>query len=448
MQTTYDTFSAAGGNSLRTKCLEDGQIERVKGQQPLAQASVLSVASNLWNTIMGGGISLIALPAAAQSSGLALFPFLVILLSGLTAYVCDLLVVGCEKTGAHDYTSLIGRALGPSWMVFVDICMFLFLLGTCASLLEASITCILPIVAGSFATWSVVGTAITLGIICTASSLDAIAPLSQFAFVLVIVFICFVVYASSTTMSHTLPPVPITWWPASVMGFFNSISLLTFSFICMYNVLPIYSEMREPKRQGWLLSLPLAMVACTTFFLMAGIFPAIAHPGNGNSIIVQYATCPFGQILSFLFGVSFIVSIPLYQWIGTRAGLTLGNAIFRQIPFMRFEESALREGGERDAAGHEDWHGLPLQLGYFAFAAVTLVVTLLVDNVDFLITVTTAVSAVPVMFIVPPLAWAALLRQGHLGDSCMHGFPLACFVVALGIAVWCGCLYSLRGTNA
>jgi len=466
MQSFYNTFSPGGrsqaedspGVLVLSQTDVGGSLEEKKGQDDkgkfqgasdgegkLQGASVASVTSNLWNTTMGGGISLLALPSAAQSGGLALFPVVVILVGIVAAYSADLLVLGSLKTRATDYTSFIRAGLGRGWSHLADLLIFAYLLGVNASLAEATKSAISPVLTIPVVICALLAVLYSLVMSLTLPNMDAIAPFSQAAFFLTLAFICYMSVESANDLSQHFQSAAVHWWPSSPMGFFNAVSQVTYAWLFHFNVLPIFDEMREPKRQGWFIALPLSIFICVFCFLAAGILSALTHPTSTQTVFVQYAAPMLGKILSFGFGVGFVISMPLYQWVGTRSLFSLCSACTPAHEVGEADTESLATLSETQPASQ----GLSLKVMQYVFAALTFLFIMLVKKLDNVITLISAVSAVPMMFILPPLAWAsirnaekAVLTQ-RAEEPFLHSVPVAYAVATLGTILWMGCLYSL-----
>jgi amino acid permease len=448
MQSLYSTFLSSGqsdkpAESLLERNGDPDKSDAVKrgASGKFEGASVASVASNLWNTIMGGGISLLALPTAAQSGGLVVFPIIMIVCGITAAYSADLLVLGCSRTKATGYNLFIRASLGNRWSYICDVLLFFFLLGTCASMSEAVAGALAPIIGTtSILLCSAISVIVSLVISLILPNLDALSPISQTAFWLTVVFLIYVAVDSGLVLSELPRAAQVPYFPSSWMGFFNSVSQISYSWLCHFNVLPIYHEMREPKREGWVIAMPLAILASVSCFLLAGMFSLVTHPTSNQTVFEMYAGNAFGKLLSFCFGLAFVFTLPLYQWVGSRSGLSLASIFMAPAEGDEADTESLiaADGPETDQTDSRS-----LQVMHFVWAALTFLFIALVTNLDNVITIISAIAAVPIMFIMPPLAWAYIGRE-ETDRGIIHSVPVAYAVTAFGFVLWVGCLYSLQ----
>jgi amino acid permease len=444
MQAVYNTFSPFGrpaddkpAEALLEKSGKDGKVRQVS--QQYEGATVVSAASNLWNTILGGGISLLALPTAAQNGGLVVFPILIIVCGCFATYSADLLVLGCQRTDTMGYNSFMGASLGKWWTYIADTLQFFFLLGTNASLCEGMVTAVSPLLGNvPILICSAIAVIVSLVMSLILPHLDAMAPFSQAAFWLCLVFIFYVIVESSVELSKLTQIPHVPYWPSSVMGFFNAVSQVTYSWVLHFNVVPIYHEMREPKREGWIFALPMAITASAACFLLAGMFSLLTYPTSGASIFVQYSGSVFGKLLSFLFGLTFVFSMPLYQWVGARSALSLCSICTTTNGQAADTENLIEANG--NAAVRQK--STSLRIMHFVWAALTFLFVALVKNLDNVITMISAIAAVPIMVFLPPLAWAYIGPE-DTDRGIIHSVPFAWAMFIVGIILWVGCVYSL-----
>ena len=91
-----------------------------------ARASALSGTLNLANTLLGGGISFIALPFATKRAGSVAGVLLLIVASAAcNTFTCMLLVLSARLTGVSTYGELASQTLGHKWKHVLTAFIFL-----------------------------------------------------------------------------------------------------------------------------------------------------------------------------------------------------------------------------------------------------------------------------------------------------------------------------------
>jgi hypothetical protein len=118
--------SSDGGGSSSTS---------VQSKQPRV-ASVPGAIFNMSNSILGGGISLLALPSAVASAGPALFLVLLVGSGVATVVSAQLLAEAAEHARVTTYDGLGARALGNAGSTAVMVFIFLNNFGVCISFLQ------------------------------------------------------------------------------------------------------------------------------------------------------------------------------------------------------------------------------------------------------------------------------------------------------------------------
>jgi len=434
----YDTFTSDKGSAQLLLEAQAGDVTKENSEEG---ATAGSAFVNTWNSILAGGSGMLALPSACQLCGLYIFPIVLILLMLLNIYTADLLAVGHCKSGTHDFQAFVGHALGPRWVVIMDVLLFLFCFGGCTSILEGAVDSALPLLQGSATLYMFVGAGIAASISLMMHNLDSLAPISTFSFFLILIFVCAMVWESGTALSHSSWSAPLPLWPSSFANLFNGTSIICFAWVFQYNVIPIFTELRAPQRQTWLWSMPPAVIVCGLWFLLCGVLPTLTYPSSSLSLFAMYAHSTFGKVVSFLFCINFIIMIPLVAWVGSIALLNLVTTFC----------------GLYDTAKSSDTNSLPesgdpprylVQRAIVAFYALMVVAALCVPNLNMAISITSTMSGIPIMCVMPPLAFASVLLSPGEGESChwVHSFRLACVATIVGLLLWACCIYILFTT--
>jgi amino acid permease len=220
----------------------DSSEERKSG------ASLASGVLNLTNTLLGGGIAFIALPLAAKQLGVPLLVALVLLSMVANTFTCILLVKSAEISSKRTYFDLAATALG-AWKHAVTLFIFLNNFGVCVAFI-ATFGDVFPEImskwhAGGFLirrfNCVVVVTLALLLPMLTLTNLDALRFFSACSIVLCTFFVAIVIASSSEVHGPPAAPDPLTF-----VSFLQALSLITLSYTCHYNILPVQNELRSP----------------------------------------------------------------------------------------------------------------------------------------------------------------------------------------------------------
>jgi amino acid permease len=203
-------------------------------------ASLGSGVLNLSNTLLGGGIAFIALPEATKQVGVTLLCVLIMSSMVVNAFTCTLLIKSAEISGKATYFELAGAALGK-WSHLVTMFIFLNNLGVCVAFI-ATFGDVFPEIkwhgAAHFLSQRlncVIAVSVVLLLpMLTLKNLDSLRFLSACSIVLCLFFVSIVV-ASASEVRGTPPAAPAT----TFVSFLQALSVVTLSFTCHYNVLPI-----------------------------------------------------------------------------------------------------------------------------------------------------------------------------------------------------------------
>lgn len=252
-------------------------------------ASLGSGVLNLTNTLLGGGIAFIALPVATKQVGVLLLVAL-ILLSGLAnAFTCTLLVKSAEISNMRSYFDLSAAALGP-WRHLVTLFIFFNNFGVCIAFI-ATFGDTFPSVMrqwhGGFLVHRVdcvaVVTLVLLLPMLTLTKLDSLRILSGCSIVLCL-FFAGVVVASSAEADRSPPDAD----EISFVTFLQALSVITLSFTCHYNILPVQNELSRPA--GIRAIINISMVVSSMLFCLVGTFAFYCHPDTTGDILADFSS--------------------------------------------------------------------------------------------------------------------------------------------------------------
>ncbi|GMF12733.1 unnamed protein product [Phytophthora lilii] len=249
-------------------------------------ATAPSAIFNLVSTIIGGGI--LSLPFAFDKCGLVVaLVFMVIAASASTfsLYV----IVSCSRRGrAASYEEVVRKALGARAgrvtvvllvvLTFLTLVAYVILTKDLVGSLGARFLYNRPI---SEAEQNV------LTIVCVllvspallARSMDALRFTSIFSLVSVLVLaIAITVRAVDATFGHrdvleveAEPQVPVKLVPDSWADAAYAFPIISVSFLCHFNVLPVYRELHKPTRHRLKKIVASTMFSTWLFYILVGI---------------------------------------------------------------------------------------------------------------------------------------------------------------------------------
>lgn len=368
-------------------------------------SSASSCVFNLCNTVLGGGVSLLALPLAAKQAGLVLFVFIVAVMALLTGYTCDQLQVSSSMTGVRSFTGLSRKVLGPCWAHYQSILVMVNNFGIAIALLQAFKDVVPALVQRPAALddtvwggiWVAGATAIILVPVALVQDIGKLAPLSQFALLGVVMFWFFVICQVG---SASYPEGAAT--PATVLEAFNAASLISLSFTCHFNVLPIFDALgRQPRRYACVLWTSMALTCI--IYLPVGIIAYLVNPTTDGDILKDFSTSTAGKGFGTFLALGLVGTIPLFSLEGIHSTHGLLHCALPRL----------------ECAGH-----LVIAVVFMILAASIAVGVPLVGDV---LSMVGCLAALPMMFILPPLIYirtpAALARQSFVAGSLADGGP-------------------------
>lgn len=242
---------------------------------------------NLVKTIIGGGI--LSLPFAFDKCGLALaVVFMVVsaVASTFTLYV----IVSCSRRGsAASYEEVVRKALGQRAAVITVLLLVMLTFLT----LVAYVIFIKDLV-GSLGARYLFARALTIGeqngltVVCVAlispflfvRSMDALRFTSIFSLIAVVVLaIAITVRAVQSLDSDAAPQAfgqdaitgTVKLLPSSWKDPVYAFPIISVSFLCHFNVLPVYSELHKPTRKRLKRIVASTMFSTWVFYMIVGI---------------------------------------------------------------------------------------------------------------------------------------------------------------------------------
>ncbi|GAB9469892.1 Sodium-coupled neutral amino acid transporter [Globisporangium polare] len=253
-------------------------------------ATARSAVFNLVSTIIGGGI--LSLPYAFDKCGLVL-GFLFMVISAAASNFSLYVIVSCSRRGgATTYEEVVRKALGPkAGLVAVTLLVLLTFLTMVAYVI------LIKDLVGSLGEQFLFARAVTvveknvLTIVCIAlvspvlfaRSMDALRFTSIFSLVSVLVLAIAITIRTVHSIEAnvagsgdvpvdvvTPEPVGIKLFPSDWRDPVYAFPIISVSFLCHFNVLPVYRELHKPTRQRLKKIVSATMFSTWAFYMIVG----------------------------------------------------------------------------------------------------------------------------------------------------------------------------------
>lgn len=325
----YGTFEPPGEGSNRSSPMSiEGPTERDAGPKPDRSGSPGAII-NLTNTVLGGGISLISLPLACKRVGVLLLPAFEVASFAASAYTCHLLVVTAEKNGQNSYASL-GQRLFPGRLSLVVPCLIcLGNFGVCVALLETFADVIPPLLAFSGPGDFLVSRTMLL-VLVTAGLLVPVVLVRNITGFIVCSLLastaaaCFAAYGTISGIRSIMPggaQYPISTEDVSglhgdfpsLQDLLSGISIMTCSWPCQFNVLPIYTTLQDPTVGRMRRVIVASMGIAAVTYILFGVFAYLRHlDATTGDTLADFDDSTAGQILRVAVVAALILTFPLF----------------------------------------------------------------------------------------------------------------------------------------
>eukprot|EP00742_Colponemidia_sp_Colp-10_P003609 GILJ01003841.1.p1 GENE.GILJ01003841.1~~GILJ01003841.1.p1 ORF type:complete len:494 (-),score=72.91 GILJ01003841.1:162-1643(-) len=260
------------------------------------RASVKSSVFNLVSTILGGGV--LALPSAFSNSGMLLGVFLVLTMAIVTAYSIHLLVLSARRMEAKSYEELSVRTFGPNGASVVAVLLlFLLFMASIAyvMLMEENISPVLKYLfdwteyplGNGFKAIVMAVCVLTVFPVTMLRSMTSLRFTSAISLVAVTFLALAIVIRAVQHMVGDDTWIPVvqpeaadagSWsWIYLHQGTLNSVSVMSVSFLCHFNVLPVHNDL---KNNGTTSRRPfnarMKLVNYSTIFLVSILYIIVA----------------------------------------------------------------------------------------------------------------------------------------------------------------------------
>ncbi|KAI5613994.1 sodium-coupled neutral amino acid transporter 5 [Silurus asotus] len=265
---------------------------------------------NLSNAIMGSGI--LGLSYAMSNTGIILFLFLLICIAILSSYSIHLLLKSAGVVGIRAYEQLGKRAFGQVGKILAALVITMHNIGAMSSYLFI-VKYELPLVIQAFlglhqssGQWYLNGNYLIIFVsICiilplaTMRQLGYLGYTSGFSLTCMVFFLISVIYKKFNIPcpfedfnNHTT--VNFTMEDECEAKFFTvnqqtayTVPILAFAFVCHPEVLPIYTELRNPSKRRMQAIANVSILSMFVMYLMTAIFGYLTFYGNTETELLH-----------------------------------------------------------------------------------------------------------------------------------------------------------------
>jgi amino acid permease len=403
---------------------DDGEA----AQEGHRHASITGSIFNLSNSMLGGGISLVALPFALREAGFVGFTLVVLLSACFTQMSVQQLADAATATAADtmaagDYGTVAAAAAGSRGQHTVELFILLNNFGACIALLNTFGDVVpnelLRSAAGGVATALAQRTVLllvaTVVVLLPPSvmvrRIETLQFVSMAALGVCVLFVGFMAVVATES-----PAVPSAFWasrPASVLGFLNSLSIISFSFTCHFNVVPLMHALARPEKD-----FPTVVRASTftsaVVYWVVGVLGAAAHPDSmAGDILEDYRHHAGAVYFRTALAVVIFLSVPLFAYEGSA---TLRTLVIDRVVGQRLSAPMRR------------------MLSATVFTLGVAAVAVAVPDTGLIIGFVGAALSIPIMYVFPPL----LYLQLHAGPK----RTAAMTTLVAGATICIGCIVS------
>lgn len=281
---------------------------------------------NLLNTILGGGGGIVPLPRCVRLTGLRIAPALLISCAALSAYsACALVTTSCIVR-ARTYQGVARRTIGRNGATTVQVLIVCLTFGISVAVIDIFADVVPSLLHLSRTTTVVLAGGTVTPIVALVRRIERLAVISVAASALVAAFVCFVClhhFVSVPNEAEALPAAPTT---SAVL---EASSIVNLSFLCHFNLLPLFQSLSSQSQVKSSQSLPdaptlavrhamfgvilIATLLALLVYASVGVlgFLAFREHTSGNAF-ADYATVGrTGRALNNAIAAAQLISLPL-----------------------------------------------------------------------------------------------------------------------------------------
>lgn len=210
------------------------------------RAALAGATFNLLNTILGGGGGIVPLPRCVKLMGLRLAPLLLVLCAALSTYSACTIVAVATAVHSDTYQGIARRTIGARGALVVQVLVVSLTFGISVALF--SIFADVAMVHCSRSTAIVLAGVMVTPIVALVRRIERLAVISVVASALVVAFVGFVCAHHHSNPSQTPPMLELS--PPSWSGLLEAVSIVNLSFLCHFNLLPLFYGLRHAHDAG------------------------------------------------------------------------------------------------------------------------------------------------------------------------------------------------------
>eukprot|EP00897_Mesotaenium_endlicherianum_P003261 jgi/Mesen1/2963/ME000176S02003 len=276
-------------------------LKEEEGARPGGTASLESSVFNLSNTMIGAG--LMALPAAMKMLGLVPGTLAMVLISFLS-YASIMAMLRCTAAvGVDSYSKVVAQALGWWGKLVLNLSIvvnnwgllmvLLIIIGDvlCGTALHPGL---LPEWFGSC--WMLSDRRVVLAVVILLmcplvllEKLDSLRFASRLSVALSLVFVVTTVGLALLKIAEGKAEMPSLMGgsSASWLGIFSVLNVVNNAFICQFNIMPIYRELREPSLGSMKAVVRWSLGSTTLVYVLVGIFGVVLFGAGTQNDVLQ-----------------------------------------------------------------------------------------------------------------------------------------------------------------
>ncbi|XP_071812816.1 putative sodium-coupled neutral amino acid transporter 11 isoform X2 [Apostichopus japonicus] len=292
-------------------------IKLIEEEEPTQPTSGLTGGSvNLANSILGSGI--IGTPYAFKQAGLPLGVILLFAIAGITDYSLNILMKAAELAGSRSYQDLLQASYGLPGYYFLTCIQFAYplvamigyhvIIGDTISQVCERIFGENHVLANRYFVISV----ITLLILLPLSFYKNVTKLVKVAFLsmVLLILLCVVIIIRIGTIDIEVEPGD---WNFANINAIESVSILTFAFVCHHNAFLIFASLETPTQTMWKKVTHYAVVMATIFLLIVGVtgYITFKHFTQGDLLQNYCYTDDLVNIARVAFAITIMCTYPL-----------------------------------------------------------------------------------------------------------------------------------------
>lgn len=395
---------------------------------------------NLLNTILGGGGGIVPLPRCIRLTGLRLAPVLLLFCAALSAYnACAIVAASCAVREST-YQGVAMRTLGVWGALTVQVLVVSLTFGISVAVIDIFADIAPSMLNLSRTTTVMLAGCAVMPIVTLIRRIERLSIISVAASLLVAAFVVFVCLCAKAADNPRPTPEP------SPTNLLEAISIVNLSFLCHFNLLPLFQSLPGAPAPHVRTSMYQVIVIATLLALavygIVGIlgFVAFGEHTSGNAFADYAANGGYwGRVLNYSIATAQLLSLPLLVHegvrelvglLGMRGQLNLSehHGLLSPQALARVDSDGnlvhLAGGGSAQESARGE------RLCGMAWCVSATCIALYAADTSKVLALVAALCGAPLMSVLPVLM---LLRSGH--DLGPRGVALNVALLVLGVAV-------------